>query len=160
VIGGFGVLIDEEDFENSATVFKYDTVANTWSVLAPIPIELDQPFVCVLDGLIYIADLDWRPDRNVRRDSHLLLQYDPVSGVCITVSSTENGGWRSEYFVLGICLYVTTIGNDSQIVSTKMWTAVADMARSRHSFGAVKVEHAEHRDLFDYLIAKAVREGQ
>jgi hypothetical protein len=68
--------------------------------------------------------------------------------------------------VLGSCLYVTTIRIDSYPsvkrydMSTNTWTAVADMAQGRSFFGAVTVEHAEHRDLFDSLIAKAIREEQ
>jgi N-acetylneuraminic acid mutarotase len=155
VFGGF----DGED-EEQASVFKYDTEANSWSVLAPMPSAPCGHCVSVLDGLIYIVGFGI--------DGRQYYQIDPLSGVWSALAPALNSRLFGTSFVLGGSLYAAGgIASLSTVerydVSTDTWTAVADMLEPRRSFGAVTLvpkESTEEQDLFDLLIAKAIRKGR
>jgi hypothetical protein len=145
---------------NQASVYKYDTKANIWSVLAPMPTAEFGHSVSVIDGLIYII--------GTGNAAHDFLRFAPVTGVWSTLASTLRGRSRATSFVLGGCLYAAGgRGSSSSVerydVSTDTWTAVADMLERRLCFGAVTIkptDSAGEQDLFDSLIAMAIREGQ
>jgi subtilisin family serine protease len=99
-------------------------------------------------------------------DGKGVLRFDTASGVWSTLGTTLNSKRRSATFVLGGCLYVAGGGGLSSSVerynvATDTWTAVGDMLASRLNFRAVTIgsaHPAEELDLFDSLIAKAVRD--
>jgi N-acetylneuraminic acid mutarotase len=142
------------------SVFKYDTEANAWSTLAPMPIPCAHRSVSVLDGyMIYIV--------GAGDDGKGVLRFDTASGVWSTLGATSNNKHCSATFVLGGCLYVAgELGNSSSVerydVATDTWTAVANMLEGRYHSCAVTIGSAdsadEEQDLFDSLIAKAARE--
>jgi N-acetylneuraminic acid mutarotase len=145
---------------DQTSALKYDTEANTWSVLAPMP---DADFghnASVIDGLIYMI--------GAGGDSRSLLRLEPVTGAWSTLSSTLHRHLRGTSFVLGGYLYAAGgIGSPSVVerynVATNTWTTVANMLEGRSYFSAVTIRStgpAEEEDLFDSLIAKAIREGQ
>jgi N-acetylneuraminic acid mutarotase len=147
-------------FEDQAFVFKYDTVTDTWSTLAPMPLRCSSHSVSVLDGdQVYVV--------GAGRDGEDVLHFDTVSGVWSTLGATLNRKDGSATFVLGGCLYVAG-GNgasstvvDRYDVASDTWTAVADMLEGRAEFCAVTIgseDKAEEQDLFDSLITKAGRE--
>jgi hypothetical protein len=99
-------------------------------------------------------------------DGKGVLCFDTASGVWSTLGATLNNKDGSESFVLGGCLYVAG-GDDASSssverydVATGTWTAVANFLEDRSHFCAVTIGSADlaaEQDLFDSLIAKAVR---
>jgi hypothetical protein len=84
-----------------------------------------------------------------------------------TLGAALRNKHNSASFLLGGCLHVAGWGDDSSSsverydVATNTWTAMADMLTSRVHFCAVTMgsaDPAEDQDLFDTLIAKAIRE--
>jgi N-acetylneuraminic acid mutarotase len=152
----FGGFLRRED---QTSVFKYDTVTDTWSTLAPMPLPCANHSVSVLGGdQVYIV--------GAGRNAKGVLHFDTVSDVWSTLGSTSNARFGSATFVLGGCLYVAGGGNASSSsverydVATGTWTAVANMLEGRTHFCAVTIGSAgsaAEQDLFDSLIAKAVR---
>jgi hypothetical protein len=154
VFGGIGA------HQEQASVFKYDTEANAWKVLAPMPTVEHGHSASVIDGLIYIIGAG-----NEKCD---VLRFEPVMGIWSTLASTLQNRYLATTFVLGGCLYAAGGMSSPSAVerydaTTDTWTAVEDMLQGRHSFGAVTIGPTgpvEERDLFDFLIAKAIREGR
>jgi N-acetylneuraminic acid mutarotase len=153
VFGGF-----RNGFQTS--VFKYDTMTDTWSTLAPMPQPCANHSVSVLDGdQVYIVGVGY--------DGKGVLHFDTVSGVWSTLGATLNRKDDSATFVLGGCLHVAGGGGafstvvERYDVASDTWTAVANMLEGRAAFCAVTIgsgDTAEDQDLFDSLIAKAARE--
>jgi hypothetical protein len=137
------------------SVFKYDTVANEWSTLAPMPYTCADHSASVLDGLVYIM--------GAGASYHDVLRFDPMSNVWSTLAPTAIRRDDGSSFVLGGCLYAVGSGicdatAERYDVASNSWTAVADMLEGRTSCGAVTIGSAgpaEEQDLFDSLIAKA-----
>jgi hypothetical protein len=143
---------------SQASVFKYDTVADEWSILAPMPQACAYHCAIVLDGLIYIV--------GVGDTETEVLRFDPASGVWSTLAPTLNARHRSASFVLGGCIHAAG-GMESECsverydVTSDTWTHVADMLAGRYLCRAVTIGSAgpaEDQDLFDSLIAKAANE--
>jgi N-acetylneuraminic acid mutarotase len=142
-----------------ATVFKFDTKANEWSNLAPMPIPSFGHGAHVLDGLVYVVGAGG-PGREI-------LRFDPASGAWSTMAPTVSIRKCGASFVVGGSLYVAGGFSSKKSVerynvASNTWTdvaAVADMLEERMHFGAVTTESAgpvfEEQDLFDSLIAKA-----
>jgi hypothetical protein len=145
----------EEDGEKQASVFKYGTVADKWSTLAPIPQACAYHSASVLDGMVCIVCAG--------SNSSKVLRFDPATGVWSTLASTLNGRMCGASFVLGGCFYTAGgAGSQSSVerydVATNTRMAAADMLLERYCFCAVTVGFAgsaEEQDLFDSLIAKA-----
>jgi hypothetical protein len=150
----FGGIDDNR--EEQASVFKYDTKANTWDVLGPMQVAPYGSSVSVIDGLIYMT--------GAGEHGHDFLRFEPTTSVWSTLASTLCRQSYNANFVLGGSLYAagrTTTERYDAVTNT--WTAVANMLEDRSFFGAVAIgpiENAEEQDLFDSLIAKAVRERQ
>jgi hypothetical protein len=136
------------------SIYKYDTVANAWSILAQMPFfpGYECHSAC-LDGLIYIMGT---------MDGTQVKCFDPESGAWKTVSPTSYSHSGGASFVLGGSLYAA--GGDASSasmerydVTSDTWTAVSDMLQGRSSFSAVTVGSADmvEEDLFGTLIAKA-----
>jgi hypothetical protein len=155
--------------EEQASVFKYDTKANTWDVLAPMPAAQHGHSVSVIDGLIYMIGGGLYFLDNLR--------FDPVTGVWSTLSPFAfmmKGRSPAVSFVLGGILYAARGATMERYDAVNnMWTAVANMLKNRSDFGAVAIRHTENarivairptenaeQDLFDSLIAKAIRDRQ
>jgi N-acetylneuraminic acid mutarotase len=139
-----------------ASVFKYDTVADEWSTLAPMPHAFSDHSASVLDGLVYIVGVG-----DSRRE---VLRFDPVSGAWSTLAPTANRRDDGSSFVVGGYLYAAGGGGDSSVerydVASNTWIAMANMLQRWHSCGAVTIGSAgpaEEQDLFDSLIAEASR---
>jgi hypothetical protein len=142
--------------DEHTTIFKYDTVANEWSSMVPKPEAVYDHSTSVLGGLIYIVGMQ----------ANEFLRFDPASGAWSTLAPTSQLHFRGASFVLGGRLYVAG-GRQSPSsvelydVATDTWADVADMSRGRAYFAAATIEAAgpgEEQDLFDSLIAKAIRE--
>jgi hypothetical protein len=154
----FGGEDEEEDWQ--ATVFKYDTEGNAWEEIAPMPATEIGHSVSVIDGLIYII--------GAGDESRDVLRFEPATGVWSTLASTIHGRWRAASYVLDGCLYAaggtaSPSHEERYDAKTNTWTEVAGLLESGHSCGAVTIgrtEDTEEQDIFDSLIAKAVREGQ
>jgi hypothetical protein len=82
-IGGdiyvFGGCAD--DFQDQASVFKFDTLANEWTTLAHMPYTCSFHSVSVLDGLVYIVGID--------QGGREALRFDPASCVAHARPFTE-----------------------------------------------------------------------
>jgi hypothetical protein len=152
IFGGY-----DEDLDKRDPVFKYDTVTNEWSTLAPMPIASAYHSASVLDGLVYIVGVDGKK----------VLRFDPASGAWSTLAPTSHVRTSSAPFVLGGCLCVAggrVLGQASSVerydVASNTWKSVADMLNERSHFGAVTIGStgpAEEQDIFDVLIVKASR---
>jgi hypothetical protein len=150
VFGGYNYGADH------ANVFKYDTVADTWRILAPMPRSCDNNCASVLGGLDFIFGTTY--DKEV-------LRFDSVSGVWSEIARTrERHGYVCSSFVLEGSLHV--VGGSEHYSSVECydvtkdaWAPVADMLEAgRCSLRAVTVEFAdlaEEQDLLDSLIAQA-----
>jgi kelch-like protein 1/4/5 len=155
VFGGY------DGVQSQATVFKYDTEADEWSTLAPMPHTAYAQSASVLGCLIYIVGSG--------DSGREVLRFDPVLESWSTLAPTSDNKKYGASFVLGDCLYA--VGGLSQAssvehydVASSTWTstAVANMIEGRKAFCAVTMETAgpaEERDLFDTLITKAARGG-
>jgi hypothetical protein len=160
VFGGWGGR------QNS--VFKYDTVADSWSTLASMPsIASFDHSLCVLDGLIYIVGAG--RDLGGGFACREVLRFDPASDEWSTLAPTLHRKDSSSSFALRGCLYAAGSALDYDLVercdvSTDTWTIVVDMLEERVSSGAVTIEigsgPAEEQELFDVLIAEAFSQPQ
>jgi hypothetical protein len=119
--------------EDQTSVFKYDTVTDTWSTLAPMPLPCADHSVSVLDcDQVYIV--------GAGRNGKGVLRFETVSGVWSTLGATLNRKDGSATFMLGRCLYVAGRNGASSTVverydvATDTWTAVADMLEGRSTF--------------------------
>jgi hypothetical protein len=158
VFGGYGSRYKAQ-FGDQDSVFKYDTVADAWSTLAPMPQGSYFHSASVLDGLAYVV--------GAGHSGREVLRFDPASGAWSTLASTLSKRQFGSCFELGGCLYAAGGMDQAESsverydVAATMWTAVAaDMIEGRRIFGAVTIGStgpAEDQNLFDVLIAKASR---
>ena len=139
-------------------MFKFDTEADEWSSLAPMPVAVSDHSASVLDGLVYIV--------GAGRDNIHTHRFDPVLGAWSTLAPTLNSHWLGFSFVAGGCLYVAGGGRGCRSSAerydeaTDTWAAVADMLEGRVYCSAVTIGSsgpAEEQDLFDSLIAKSLK---
>jgi N-acetylneuraminic acid mutarotase len=152
VFGGY-----DNEGTNHASIFNYDTVANTWTTLAPMPTSGVYPGVATLDGRIYVTGMG--------DSGKEFLFFDLTSGAWSNLARTRHNRQQGSLFVLGGCLHAAGgHGNHKTVerydVATDAWTAAADMLEGRRLFGAVTIPAAgpaEEQNLFDALIAKATR---
>jgi hypothetical protein len=77
-------------------VFKYDTVADAWSTLAPMSHTSSDHSASVLEGLVYIVGAG---------DGSEVLRFDPASGAWSTLAPTLNARNLCCTFVIGGYLY-------------------------------------------------------
>jgi N-acetylneuraminic acid mutarotase len=142
---------------NAASVFKFETEANEWSTLAPMPYASLCMAASALNGMVYIVGLG-----DSQRE---VLRFDPVSEVWSTLSPTSIRRGDGASFVVGGSLYVAGgMGSFSSVerydAVSNTWTAMADMLEGHRNCCAVTIGSAgpaEEVDLFDSLIAKAAR---
>jgi hypothetical protein len=159
VFGGCITHFDEQD-----SVFKYDTVSDTWSTLEPMPRGEYGHSASVLDGLIYIV--------GVLNNDGEVLRFDPVSEAWSTLypiyymlsARALRSPWWGTSFVLGDSMYAAG-GNERGArverydVTNETWRTVVDLLEGRQFFCSVMVKFAdlpEEEDLFDSLIARAI----
>jgi hypothetical protein len=152
VFGGEDEVGEEQDF-----VMKYDTVADAWSTLAPMPHTSSFHSACICNGLVYIVGAGIHGQN--------FLCFKPDSEVWITLSPTLSCRRYCATFMLDGSLYAAGgVVNPSSVerydAATDTWTAVASMLEARLTFGAVTIGSvglAEEQDLFDSLIDKVFR---
>jgi hypothetical protein len=134
-------------------VFKYDTVADEWSTMAPMPHACSCHSASVLDGLVYIV--------GAGESRHEVLRFDLPSGVWSTLAPTENSRDIGSSFVLGGCLYAVGDEAYSARVASNTRADVADMLEGRGFNSAATIcstNPADEQDFFDALIANAPSE--
>jgi hypothetical protein len=139
------------------SVLKYDTVADAWSTLAPMPYGCSHHSATVCNGLVYIV--------GAGLESKEFLRFHPASDVWTILAPTLYWHANCASFVLDGCVYLAGgAGNEFSVerydAATNTWTAVANMLEGRESFAAVTIGStgpAEEQDLFDSLIDKAFR---
>jgi hypothetical protein len=154
--------IYDEYGENQASAFKFDTEANVWSTLAPMPFVCTDNGASLLDGQVYIVGAG-----NSERE---VLRFNPMTNAWEMLARTINLRDGGNSFVLAGCLYAaggtdasTSASVERYDVATNIWTAVADMLEVRQYFCVVCIESkgpAEEQDLFDSLIAKVLTQPQ
>jgi N-acetylneuraminic acid mutarotase len=140
-----------------ASVFKYDTVADVWTTLAPMSTFGVYHGVATLDGQIYLM--------GVGNSGKTALLFNPASGVWVNLAPTLRNRQKGSLFVLDGCVHAAGgNGNDTSVerydAGTDTWTAAANMLEGRMLSGAVTIPaagSAEEQNLFDTLIAKATR---
>jgi N-acetylneuraminic acid mutarotase len=125
--GGEDAMAEERD-----SVFKYDTVADEWSTLAPMPFAdaYASLSASVVNDVIYLVGCG--------DDGRGVLRFDPRwhRGVWSTLASTTAGHGYGASFVLGESLYVAGGGIQQTSVerydmASDTWTAVAAMQKGR-----------------------------
>jgi N-acetylneuraminic acid mutarotase len=143
----------EDDDDNKLDdVYKYDTLANVWSALAPMPYASSCHSASVCNGLVYIV--------GAGDDSEDVVSFDPASNEWNMLGPAPSSNTYLAIFVLGGCMHMAGgIENGASVeqydAATDTWTAVADMLRRRYAFCAVAIGSAgpaEERDFFDSLI--------
>jgi hypothetical protein len=147
------------DFEGAKqdSVLKYDTVADAWSMLAPMPYASSEYSACIHNGLVHIV--------GAGEDGHEVLRFDPASAEWSTLAPTLNERSGCKLFLLGGILYVpgmgvTCSGVERYDVAADTWTTAAVMLEGRSCCEAVTIGFAgpaEEQGLFDSLIDKASR---
>jgi hypothetical protein len=149
----------DDMYQVQSSVFKYDTVADDWSTLDPMPYSCFDISASVLDGLVY----------RVGALPYVVRRFDPASGAWSIIAPTLMDHTEGSTFVLDGCLYAAGGGDiddehshsgvERYDVASNTWTAVANMLGARSHFGVSTTSkgQVEEQDLFDSLIAKAVR---
>jgi N-acetylneuraminic acid mutarotase len=156
----FGGEDDEDDAQDS--VLKYDTEADEWSTLAPMPYASDGHSTSVHGGLVYMV--------GVHHENNDFFSFDPASGAWSALAPTMYNRHRGTSFVLAGCLYAAGGFEPSSLssverydVASDTWTEVAHMIHARLRCCAVTIGSsgpAGEQDLFDSLIAKASSMGR
>jgi hypothetical protein len=153
VFGGFVyVSVYDERGNVQTSVFKLDTVANIWSIQAPIPTGCTLHSSSLVDGHMYIV--------GAGASGCELLRFDIMSRVWSTLAPTSRSKKSNASFVLADCIYAVGCGGfassnasvERYDVATNTWTGVPNMLEERRNFRAVCVFHegpAEEQDLFD-----------
>jgi hypothetical protein len=139
------------------SVYKYDTEGDAWTILAPMPSVCVSHGAITLDGRIYIT--------GIGNPGKVVCLFDPTSGAWSNLAPTLRGRFQGSLFVLGGCLHTAGAYSNFQSVErydagTNTWSAVVDMLEGRRLFGAVTIPgtgSAEEQNIFDALIAKAIR---
>jgi hypothetical protein len=161
VFGGEDDVDEDGGTEIQDSVLKYDTEADEWSTLAPMPRETSEHSTSVHEGLVYIVGAV---------NGHEVFRFDPVSGVWTPLAPTMRNRQSGTSFVLSGSLYAAGGCEPSSIssverydVASDTWTPVADFIQGRCCCCAVTMGSsgsAEEQDLFDSLIAKATSVGR
>jgi hypothetical protein len=118
IFGGFtGIL--------QAFVFKFDTEANEWSTLTPMPLACAYHSACLLGGLIYVVC--W-----AGASGSETLRFDPSSTAWTTLAPTLISRGDGASFVVGGSLYAAG-GRLRPLydVAIDTWKTVADMLEGR-----------------------------
>jgi len=140
------------------TVFRYNTVADLLSTLAPTPEASSSCQMCVLNGMLYVAGGYFAASTELSSVSH----FDPASGSWTTVAPVSRADFG--LFVLGRRMFAAGGENTQQSVEkydpdTDSWSDVSPMlGNGRRWFCSHSVtSRAEivEGNLFDMLIAKA-----
>jgi hypothetical protein len=151
-------------FGNSESVFKYDTVAKEWSILAPMPCASLNHSAAVVGDLVYIVGAGYSECEVLRFDlkskkwdavATTLLERKCGSALVLGGCLHALGGPRGDYFLEEMERYDNV---------SNTWTVVAESIEGRSAFGAVTINKplgpAEERyqhDLFDMLIVKSAK---
>jgi hypothetical protein len=138
------------DVQLQASVYKYDTVADTWSTLEPMPLGSNSRNPGMHDGLVYIV--------GAGESGRQVLSFAPVSGLWTTLGFTANCHRSGASFVLGGQLYAaggeySAVSVERYDVTNDTWAAVAGLLQGRSFFSAVTIASGA-TDLFDLLTAK------
>jgi hypothetical protein len=151
-----------EDNENvkQNSVLKYDTVADAWSTLAPMPHECSYHSASICNGQVYIV--------GAGPEDEEVLRFDPALGVWTNLAPTLSDQSCCTTFVLDGSVYAAGgVGNGFSVkrydAATNAWTAAENMLEGRITFCAVTIGTAgpaKEQDLFDSLINKASRRQQ
>jgi hypothetical protein len=158
VVGSDVYVFGGDDYLGNAktSVFKFNTEINEWSTTStPMPVASSYRGACALGGLVYIV--------GGGADHRQLLCFDPSAGVWSELASTSFTMKDGASFVMAECLHAVTIGTaevERYDVAADTWTAVPNLIEGRDIFYAVTIGTAgpnEEQDLFDFLIAKAIR---
>jgi N-acetylneuraminic acid mutarotase len=156
IFGGF-----DDDSNEQASVFKFDTMTNIWSTLPPMSHTQSRVSASSLNGFAYIVGAG---------DGFQVLRFDPISAEWSVLAPTSRDRQLGVSFVIGGCLYVAggkgSVGGqlDTSRVerydaASNTWTELAPMVERRTEFCAVTVGSAGpagDEDLFDSLIATAL----
>jgi N-acetylneuraminic acid mutarotase len=151
----------DDDMNEQASTFKFDTITNIWSTLPPMSHTTSNASARSLNGFAYIVGAG---------DGFQVLRFDPMSAEWSVLAPTSRNRRAGVSFIAGGCLYVAGgIGSvGGQIDTSKVerydaasntWTEVAPMVERRTEFCAVTVGSAgpaEDEDRFDSLIATAL----
>jgi uncharacterized repeat protein (TIGR01451 family) len=127
----------------TSTNYRYDTAANTWTTMAPMPGALDSIDGAVINNKIYIPG---------GASSAVTYVYDIASDTWASIPA--NGGYtpRSQYQVVTIATDLYVLGGIVASASasttevwkldttTGVWSASAPMQKSRTSFSAAAID--------------------
>jgi hypothetical protein len=156
------LVIFGDDGQSQALVFKLDTEADEWGILASMmPPGFAPNSAKSLGGKIYLIG---RAENFEDNYADKVLCFEPVPDAWDSNGRTLCNHKQGAVFVLGESLYVA--GSTGQMsraverydVTYGTWVAVGDMLESRCFLTAVTIgskELAIEQDLFDSLIAKA-----
>jgi hypothetical protein len=152
VSGGRGPLYDTVN----DVIFKYDTVTDVWSTLAPMAQASVGCCASMIGGLAYIVGSGEDVFCEVMR-------YDPLSQTFEALAHNTDERFYCNTFVAGCNLYALGRSASERSVErynvvTNTWTAMADMHEGRQRFETVTIGSecpAKVQDLFDTLIARA-----
>jgi hypothetical protein len=98
VFGGCDRMGDgQNSYGSQDSVYTYDTVANDWRTLTPMPYPCSEHGASVLDGLIYLVGAG-----GSRRE---VMRFESVSGAWSTLAPTLQRRRSSASFAVAGCLY-------------------------------------------------------
>jgi hypothetical protein len=154
---GSDIYVSAEN-ELSQSVYKYDTEANVWSIMQPMPLACCWASAIVLDNLVYIVNAGVDTD---------LLCFDPASNDWSMLARPLHNREFGADFVTGGCLHAAGgfgSGSGASVerydVASNTWTVVSSMLVGRRAFKCVTIEAiglAKEKNLFDSLIVEASR---
>jgi hypothetical protein len=155
----FGKFRSSDDAATTPTAtFCFNTAANIWTTLAPMPETTVQHSACTVSGLIYVTGgID---DSNFIVDS--VHRFDPLTNSWSTVAPMLRPRAKHASFVLDGYIYVAGGGGgpsscERYCAISDSWEIVSDMAlrTARVNSGAVVMRL--EKNLFDSLEVKAKR---
>lgn len=134
VVGGYDVASSK----TSAKHYKYDTVANTWTPLADLPISVNGHYVGVYGGKLYVGG-GYNETAGTTAD---IREYDPATNTWTVIGTAPAGSsWT------GGCVYrnyfVMAVNKDGQVVLhlfnlvTKTWSKMKTWISQRWQFEMV-----------------------
>ena len=135
-------------YEPIADLLAYDTLKNTWTVLAPMKVARDHAVGGALDGKLYVVGGRDRPIYDLTD----IEAFDPATGVWTTRAPMPNGRSGGAGAALGGKFFVFGGEGNNAVASgifpqaeafdpaTNAWTRFADMPVPRHSQVAIAAD--------------------
>jgi hypothetical protein len=108
--------------DSGNSVFKFDTLANQWSTLPPMPVRSERRCSIILDGLVYIVGAD---------DGTEVMRFYPTSETWVVLAPTLHSRRGGAFFASQGYLYAAGGVEDGSGLSVERFDAASNTRSSR-----------------------------